>query len=83
MTENLPGKTTWETREYLRDQGHRVAAIHAYRYLASRLETDESFTLPADADAVIQHAADAMQKLDALRAEIAKANAAMPAASAA
>src|ERR1035441_10274217 len=40
---NLPGKTAWESQQYRRDHGHRVAAAQAYRYLARRIETDESY----------------------------------------
>src|ERR1035441_5528520 len=43
---NLPGKTAWESQQYRRDHGHRVAAAQAYRYLARRIETDESYPLP-------------------------------------
>ena len=46
MTEsNLPGRTRWETHEYLRDHGHRVAAAQAYRYLAKRIEADPDYPL--------------------------------------
>jgi hypothetical protein len=62
MTDHpLPGKTRRETSEHLRDRGHRVAAIAAYRHIARRLEADPTYPLPADAEAVIAAAATAMQ----------------------
>jgi len=60
MNENLPGKTDWETHEYLRDRGHRVAAAQAYRYLARRIETDDSYPLPPGSEAAIALAAETM-----------------------
>ena len=67
MYEILPGRTDWETREYLKDRGHRVAAIQAYRYIASRLETDDTYPLPPGSDALIARASAAMQSLAKLR----------------
>ena len=72
MTENLPGKTDWETHQYLKDHGHRVAAAQAYRYLAKRIETDDSYPLPPGNEAVIAHAAAAMQSLAAIHAAVAE-----------
>lgn len=79
----LPWRTERETREYLKDHGHRVAAIHAYRYIAKRLETDPSYPLPPGAETVIAMAAAAMQSLDRLHAAVDVAVAAMQPASAA
>ena len=79
----LPWRTGRETREYLKDHGHRVAAIHAYRYIAKRLETDPSYPLPPGAETVIAMAAAAMQSLDRLHAAVDVAVAAMQPASAA
>ena len=79
----LPWRTERETREYLRDHGHRVAAVYAYRYIAKRLETDDSYPLPDGAEAVIAAAAAAMASLDRLHAGVAETVAAMQPASAA
>ena len=79
----LPWRTERETREYLKDHGHRVAAIHAYRYIAKRLETDDTYPLPPGAEAVIAMAAAAMASLDRLHAAVDVAVAAMQPASAA
>ncbi len=77
MTEsNLPGRTEWESNEWRRDRGHRVAVIEAYRYLAIRTETDPSFPLPDNADALIASAAAAMQDISATRTADAEAYAA-------
>ena len=74
MTEtNLPGRTDWETQQYLRDHGHRVAAAQAYRYLARRIETDPTYPLPEGSEAVIAHAAAAMQDVHATRTADAEA----------
>ena len=68
MTESiLPGKTAWETREYLRDHGHRIAAAQAYAYLGHLIETDGSYPLPEGSDGVIARAAAAMQDVHAAR----------------
>ena len=77
MDENLPGKTDWEARQYRKDRGHRVAAAQAYRYLAKRIETDDTYPLPAGSEAVIAAAAAAMQSLAALREGIAETVTAM------
>ena len=79
----LPWRTGRETREYLKDHGHRVAAIHAYRYIAKRLEADDSYPLPDGAEAVIAAAAAAMASLDRLHAGVAETVAAMQTGSAA
>ncbi len=79
----LPWRTGRETREYLKDHGHRVAAIHAYRYIAKRLETDDSDPLPDGAEAVIAAAAAAMQSLAELHAAVDETVAAMEPRSAA
>ena len=63
MDENLPGRTDWETRQYLKDRGHRVAAAQAFHYLARRIETDDTYPLPPGSDALIARAAAAMQSL--------------------
>ena len=73
----LPGRTERETREYLKDYGHRVAVIEAHRYIAARLETDPDYPLPEDSGAVIARAAAAMQALDRLHGEVAGTVAAM------
>jgi cellulase/cellobiase CelA1 len=73
---NLPGKTAWESQQYRRDHGHRVAAAQAYRYLARRIETDESYPLPPVSEAVIALAAAAMQDVHADRLASAEAYAA-------
>ena len=68
MTEhNLPGRTDWESQQYRRDHGHRVAAAQAYHYLGRLIETDDSFPLPEDSEAVITAAAAAMQAYAAAR----------------
>lgn len=67
MNDLLPGHTDWETHEYLRDHGHRVAAAQAYRYIARVLETDPAFPLPASAETVIAEAAAAMRDVHAAR----------------
>jgi hypothetical protein len=79
----LPGRTEWESREYLKDHGHRIAVVMAYRYIAKRIETDPDFPLPLDAEAVIARAAAAMQSLAALREGIAGTITAMQVGSAA
>ena len=67
MTEiNLPGRTDWESQQYRRDHGHRVAAAQAYHYLGRLIETDDSFPLPEDSEAVVTAAA-AMQAYAAAR----------------
>ena len=67
MDETIPGRTDWESHQYLRDHGHRVAAAQAYRYLARRIEDDDTFPLPPGSDAVITRAAAAMESLARLR----------------
>ena len=67
MESNLPGKTEWESKQYRKDRGHRVAAAQAYRYLAQRIEIDEDFPLPAGSEAVITAAAAAMERLAKIR----------------
>ena len=68
MTEiNLPGRTDWESQQYRRDHGHRVAAAQAYHYLGRLIETDDSFPLPEDSEAVVTAAAAAMQAYAAAR----------------
>ena len=67
MDENLPGKTDWETRQYRKDHGHRVAVAQAHRYLASRIEADDDYPLPPGSDAVVARAAAAMESLAKLR----------------
>jgi hypothetical protein len=64
---NLPGKTDWESQQYRKDHGHRVAAAQAYRYLARQIEDDESYPLPPGSEAVITLAAAAMQDANAAR----------------
>jgi len=83
MGENLPGRTDWETRQYLKDHGHRVAAAQAYRYLASRIETDDDYPLPAGSEAVIARAEAAMQSVAAIREVARETNAAITGRSAA
>ena len=62
MTERtLPGRTSRETREYLQDHGHRVAAAQAYRYLGRLIATDDTYPLPPGSEDVIALAATAMQ----------------------
>lgn len=73
---NLPGKTAWESQQYRKDHGHRVAAAQAYRYLARRIETDENCPLPPGSEAVIALAAAAMQNVLAARTASAEAYAA-------
>ena len=73
---NLPGKTGWETHQYLRDHGYRVAAAQAYRYLAQRIETDDTYPIPPGSETIIAHAAAAMQSLAAIREAVAEARAA-------
>ena len=63
MESNLPGKTEWESKQYLKDRGHRVAAAQAFHYLARRIETDDTYPLPPGSDALIARAAAAMQSL--------------------
>ena len=68
MTEiNLPGRTDWESQQYRRDHGHRVAAAQAVRYIGRLIETDDSFPLPEGSEAVITAAAAAMQAYAAAR----------------
>lgn len=78
--ENLPGRTEWESHQYLRDHGHRVAAAQAYRYLASRIETDDTYPLPEGSEAVIAAAAAAMQRIAEIRAGVAELHAGVRAA---
>lgn len=63
MYENLPGKTDWETRQYRKDRGHRVAAAQAMHYLGRKIETDPDYPLPPGSDALIAAAAAAMESL--------------------
>ena len=84
----LPGRTERETREYRRDHGHRIAAAQAFLYVGRAIETDASFPLPPDAEAVIALAYEAMQayaagRRDAIKAAAAEANAAITGRSAA
>ena len=75
MTESiLPGKTEWETREYLRDHGHRIAAAQAYGYLGHLIETSPGFPLPAGAEEVIAAAAAAMEGIASARRNAAEAS---------
>jgi len=73
----LPWRTEWETRQCLQGRGHRVAAAQAYRYIARRLETDDTYPLPDGAETVIAMAAAAMQSLARLHAGVAETVAAM------
>jgi len=63
MKDHLPGKTETETRQYLTDRGHRIAAAQAYRYLGRLIEADDNYPLPPDAGAVIALAASAMKDI--------------------
>ena len=54
MTETLlPGRTEWETREYLKDHGHRAAVAQAHRHFADMLEADEDCPVPPGNDIVV------------------------------
>ena len=72
----LPWRTERETRECLQDRGHRIAAAQAYHYIGKRIEGDDSYPLPPDAEAVIALAAEAMQAYAAARMAAIKAAAA-------
>ena len=74
MEENLPGRTEWETREYRRDHGHRIAAAQAYGYLGHLIETNPGFPLPAGAEEVIAAAAAAMDGIASARRNAAEAS---------
>ena len=74
--QTLPGRTEHETHEYLRDHGHRITAALAYRYLASRIETDDDYPLPDGSEAVIAEAAATMRDVHAARQASAEAYAA-------
>ena len=75
MTESiLPGRTEWETREYFRDHGHRIAAAQAYGYLGHLIETNPGFPLPAGAEEVIAAAAAAMDGIASARRNAAEAS---------
>ena len=85
---NLPGRTDWESREYRKDHGHRVAAAQAYLYIGRAIETDPDYPLPPDAEAVIALAYEAMQayaagRRDAIKAAAAETSAAITGRSAA
>ncbi len=68
MTEHpLPGKTAWESQQWLQDRGHHVSAAQAYLYIGHRLETDPNFPVPDGAEAVIAFAAADMQDVNAAR----------------
>ena len=74
MTEiNLPGRTDWESQQYRRDHGHRVAAAQAYHYLGRLIETDDDYPLPAGTDDIILTAAGAMRDISAARQASAEA----------
>ena len=75
--------TDWARAQHDADNGHRIAAAQAYRYIAKRLEADDSYPLPDGAEAVIAAAAAAMASLDRLHAGVAETVAAMQPASAA
>ena len=72
----LPGRTDWESSQYLKDHGHRVAAAQAYRYIGRLIETDPAFPLPDDSEAVIALAAAAMKDIHTRRSASAEAYAA-------
>ena len=75
MTEsNLPGRTDWESREYRRDHGHRVAAAEAYAYLGRLIETDPTYPLPRGAEEVIAAASAAMAGMANARRNAAEAS---------
>ena len=74
MTEHtLPGRTSRETREYLQDHGHRVAAAQAYRYLGRLIESDDTYPLPPGSEDIIALAAKAMEDVLASRTASAEA----------
>ena len=70
----IPGKTPWESREYLRDHGHRIAAAQAYTYLGHLIETNPAFPLPDGAEEVIAAAAAAMEGIASARRDAAEAS---------
>ena len=70
----IPGKTPWESREYLRDHGHRIAAAQAYAYLGHLIETDPSYPLPVGAKEVVAAAAAAMEGMANARRNAAEAS---------
>src|SRR5437870_4204769 len=54
MTDNpLPGRTAWETHQYLKDYGHRAAVVAAHRAFADELEADENCPVPPGNDIVV------------------------------
>lgn len=59
MEDILPGKTRWETHQYLKDQGHRAAVIAAHRAFADLLEADEDSPVPPGNDIVVAAAPSA------------------------
>ena len=73
MSENLPGRTERESREYLKDRGHRVAAAQAYAYIGRLIGTDDSYPLPDGCDDIILAAATAMRDIAARRLASAEA----------
>lgn len=59
--------TDWARAQHDTDNGHRIAAGEAYAYLGHLIKADDTYPLPADADAVIALAATAMQDVHASR----------------
>ena len=67
MDSTIPGRTEWESRQYLLDHGHRVAVAQAHRYIASQIEADENYPLPDGSDALVAEAAAALARRLAIR----------------
>lgn len=54
MTDTLlPGRTAWETAQYLKDHGHRAAVVAAHRAFADFLEADDGGPVPPGKDIVV------------------------------
>lgn len=67
MEDPLPGRTAWESHQYLLDHGHRVAVAQAHRYLADRIEADDNYPLPDGSDALVAEAASAFAAREQIR----------------
>ena len=49
----LPGRTAWETQQYLKDHGHSAEVVQAHRDFADFLEADEDGPVPPGKDIVV------------------------------
>jgi hypothetical protein len=65
--------TPREREQHDADNGHRIAAAQAYRYLGRVIETDPTYPLPPGAEDIIALAAATMENINARRIASAEA----------